>query len=380
MVATARTIKLLEAAAAGAAAESNAATAAAASAASSTTSAPASGTKLSVEGQRTPNESKKERKLHQRQRAALLTVRQMAQEESNNHRNTGSSDPYTGHTLTGAVSSTSSGAAASEPAASFGSAESDPYTACLAMLAERRAKLAGWLEREQAKHWSRVSDPLDKPYPVPFFAPQVDESAESSPSTTANSGANKNGGGDSKTTIAAEAAASAVPVPLTTSDLLKRCDSDASVVKMSRKVFLFTNRANGAATSKEGEVSGESNAEALQPLSKKARSTTDAEEVQSSAAVAASNSLAAPNAAAMGVNKKSSTQVGSHPFLTEYGDHFETPLEAYAHVAPALMLLAEKLKVPIAKLRIYDPFYCAGEYTSENAILCAVMNNLFSLL
>ena len=53
--------------------------------------------------------------------------------------------------------------------------------------------------------------------------------------------------------------------------------------------------------------------------------------------------------------------MGQHPFPTEYGDHFETPRSAYAHLAPALGLLAALLGKTQATIRIYDPFFCAGE-------------------
>jgi len=150
--------------------------------------------------------------------------------------------------------------------------------------------------------------------------------------------------------------------------LLNRCDDDAAVVKMSRKVFLFNNHNDGAPAKQGERTGGDDDAEISQSLTKKARSTLDADDAQPSSSAAAA-SVTVPNSAAT-VGKKnaqlplfssSSTQVGSHPFVTEYGDHFETPLEAYAHIAPALILLAEKLEVPMAQLRIYDPFYCAGK-------------------
>lgn len=39
-----------------------------------------------------------------------------------------------------------------------------------------------------------------------------------------------------------------------------------------------------------------------------------------------------------------------HPFETEYGDHFETPFEAFRDLSPALPPSA----------RLFDPYYCEG--------------------
>ena len=52
--------------------------------------------------------------------------------------------------------------------------------------------------------------------------------------------------------------------------------------------------------------------------------------------------------------------VSSHPFVTDLGDHCETPFEAYADVAPLLRGLAHDLGLSPAQLRIYDPYYCEG--------------------
>jgi hypothetical protein len=49
-----------------------------------------------------------------------------------------------------------------------------------------------------------------------------------------------------------------------------------------------------------------------------------------------------------------------HPFQTEPGDHAETPLEAYEHIAPLLHRLARRLDKTPGSLRIYDPYYCEG--------------------
>lgn len=48
--------------------------------------------------------------------------------------------------------------------------------------------------------------------------------------------------------------------------------------------------------------------------------------------------------------------VSEHPFPTEYGDHFETPLEAYRDVEGALALLAKRLGKKRKHLRIWDPY------------------------
>ena len=42
-------------------------------------------------------------------------------------------------------------------------------------------------------------------------------------------------------------------------------------------------------------------------------------------------------------------------FPTDYLDHFETPSEAYADILPLLRAAG-----PLAALRVYDPYYCAG--------------------
>ena len=46
--------------------------------------------------------------------------------------------------------------------------------------------------------------------------------------------------------------------------------------------------------------------------------------------------------------------------LDDPADDCETPPEAYAHVAPALAKLAQRLKRTRASLRIWDPYYCGG--------------------
>jgi hypothetical protein len=52
--------------------------------------------------------------------------------------------------------------------------------------------------------------------------------------------------------------------------------------------------------------------------------------------------------------------VSAHPFVTDVGDHCETPFEAYADIAPVLHGLARSLGVESARLRIYDPYFCEG--------------------
>ena len=49
-----------------------------------------------------------------------------------------------------------------------------------------------------------------------------------------------------------------------------------------------------------------------------------------------------------------------HPYETEPGDHAETPIEAYEHIAPLLTRLARRLDTTPEALRIYDPYYCEG--------------------
>ena len=44
----------------------------------------------------------------------------------------------------------------------------------------------------------------------------------------------------------------------------------------------------------------------------------------------------------------------------EPGDHAETPLSAFQHVAPALRRLAAARGLPSSELRIWDPYYCRG--------------------
>ena len=51
-------------------------------------------------------------------------------------------------------------------------------------------------------------------------------------------------------------------------------------------------------------------------------------------------------------------------FPTDYLDHFETPREAYGDVLPLLRAAG-----PLAALRVYDPYYCAGAVVAALAAL-----------
>ncbi len=50
----------------------------------------------------------------------------------------------------------------------------------------------------------------------------------------------------------------------------------------------------------------------------------------------------------------------SYPYPVDYCDHFETSLAAYRDVKPLLSGLSAVLGRKEAKLKIYDPYYCAG--------------------
>ena len=77
-----------------------------------------------------------------------------------------------------------------------------PFDVVAKILAERRTKLVGWLQREEHKHWQRANV-CDRPYPVPF------------PGTK--------GGTDACQT---------------TSDLLVDCDEAMARLQQSRAIFL----------------------------------------------------------------------------------------------------------------------------------------------
>lgn len=50
----------------------------------------------------------------------------------------------------------------------------------------------------------------------------------------------------------------------------------------------------------------------------------------------------------------------SHTFTVESTDHCETPLAAYADIAPVLRQIAALLGKTPDTLRVYDPYFCAG--------------------
>ena len=52
--------------------------------------------------------------------------------------------------------------------------------------------------------------------------------------------------------------------------------------------------------------------------------------------------------------------VVTRPFVSEEGDHCETPRLAYEDVAAVLRELASRLGKPPAELVLYDPYYCDG--------------------
>ncbi|CAJ1366206.1 unnamed protein product, partial [Effrenium voratum] len=58
-----------------------------------------------------------------------------------------------------------------------------------------------------------------------------------------------------------------------------------------------------------------------------------------------------------------------HPFEVNGDDHCETSLEAYRDVEPILHHIASLLGRDPKKLRIYDPFYCAGSVVKHLAEL-----------
>jgi len=314
-----RTVSLLAAAAAGASAER--------ASASSEASVKAS---AELRGAAGGGGAKGERKLAERRRAALATVRAMALE--------GSGDPGDN----------------AEPEGTGARAGAGPYTALSAMLAERRGKLAGWIEREQAKHWQRTPDKADRPHPVPF------------PSLAVGGGG---GGSDDGGSEKAHAW-------LSTADLLAQCDADAAGVERSRRLFLGLDAGvdlsggsagGGSVASSTGGPLGAATADApVTPAAKRPRSELGAAPAAPAPRVGAGAAGAAGAAVAAGLFVAAPSvgrQVGQHPFATEYGDHFETPREAYAHLAPALAFLAARLGKTPASLRIYDPFFCAGKLT-----------------
>eukprot|EP00038_Savillea_parva_P015162 m.219035 g.219035 ORF g.219035 m.219035 type:complete len:318 (+) comp30316_c0_seq1:183-1136(+) len=59
----------------------------------------------------------------------------------------------------------------------------------------------------------------------------------------------------------------------------------------------------------------------------------------------------------------------SYPFAADPGDHCETPLQAYQDIDLVLETLARLLKKPKSKLKIFDPFFCAGSMRAHLASL-----------
>lgn len=64
---------------------------------------------------------------------------------------------------------------------------------------------------------------------------------------------------------------------------------------------------------------------------------------------------------------RASLPIYSYP--TNYNDHFETSLQAYTDLLPALDALCKKLQRTRATLSIYDPFYCNGRVKTTLASL-----------
>ncbi|CAM9561535.1 unnamed protein product, partial [Heterosigma akashiwo] len=54
-----------------------------------------------------------------------------------------------------------------------------------------------------------------------------------------------------------------------------------------------------------------------------------------------------------------------YPYAVDFCDHFETPFIAYQHLVPVLNYFAQSLNKSPKKLRIYDPYYCAGSAVSH---------------
>jgi hypothetical protein len=69
------------------------------------------------------------------------------------------------------------------------------------------------------------------------------------------------------------------------------------------------------------------------------------------------------------IHRNSSTLTSEWPFPTDFGDHFETPLEAYRDVKPVLKRAAKALAKSSSELRIYDPYFCRGLMLSHMASL-----------
>ena len=62
----------------------------------------------------------------------------------------------------------------------------------------------------------------------------------------------------------------------------------------------------------------------------------------------------------LSVHMNSATLSKEWPYPTDFGDHFETPRQAYKDVKPILKLIK-----PADDLTIYDPYYCRGQTISH---------------
>ena len=87
------------------------------------------------------------------------------------------------------------------------------------------------------------------------------------------------------------------------------------------------------------------------------------------AAVAPPDGQISAAAPATSPASKKAGRGSAHPFEADYGDHFETPLVAYQHLAPVLEAIARGLGRTRASLRIYDPFFCEGAMITRLASL-----------
>lgn len=76
-----------------------------------------------------------------------------------------------------------------------------------------------------------------------------------------------------------------------------------------------------------------------------------------------------PVAAAAVQSGSGASKSKHHPFPTEYGDHFETPLQAYRDIEGALTLLSKLLGKKKKHLRIWDPYVSPLIQTTVNTTL-----------
>jgi hypothetical protein len=63
------------------------------------------------------------------------------------------------------------------------------------------------------------------------------------------------------------------------------------------------------------------------------------------------------------------SSVVAYPYDVDDDDHCESPVEAYADLAPLLTKVALEMGKTPATLRIYDPFFCEGAVVSRLASL-----------